>query len=220
MRNVTVKSSMWLLVGVSAVAWFGLAQVNGVDLSKVKDFFGLMPKVVSIDLAIVGIFIKWGWKLKIFRGWLVPFPDLNGSWVGHIYSDWKKPGTDEKIPPIPVMLTINQSFFHISCVMSTSEMESFSYSEGFMIDPDRQIKRLAYSYTSNPRTNLTNRSPAHDGTTVFKIVEKPKLKLVGRYWTERLSKGEMILSFHSKELLEELPDDFEEHPVTDDENKR
>lgn len=74
MRNVTVKSSMWLLVGVSAVAWFGLAQVNGVDLSKVKDFFGLMPKVVSIDLAIVGIFIKWGWKLKIFRGWLVPFP--------------------------------------------------------------------------------------------------------------------------------------------------
>jgi len=67
---------------------------------------------------------------------------------------------------------------------------------------------------------LTNRSPAHDGTTVFKIVEKPKLKLVGRYWTERLSKGEMILSFHSKELLEELPDDFEEHPVTEDENKR
>ncbi|MDM5139765.1 hypothetical protein OB959_08135 [Aeromonas bestiarum] len=190
------------------------------DLSKVKDFFGLVPTVVSIDLLVVTIFVKWGWKLNIFRGWLVPFPDLNGSWVGYIHSEWKNPETGEKTPPIPVMLTVNQSFFHISCMMNTGEMESSSYSEGFLIDPDRQIKRIAYSYTNHPRTSLSDRSIPHDGTAVFKIIENPKLKLVGRYWTERLTKGEIILSYYSKEQLEELPDHFEEHPVTEVENRR
>lgn len=220
MRNVTIKSSLYLLVGISAIVWVSLAYISGLDLSKIQDFFGLVPKVVSIDLLIIAVFIKWGWKLNIFRGWLVPFPNLNGSWLGFIYSDWKNPDTGEKPPPIPVMLTVNQSFFHISCIMCTGEMESSSYSEGFLIDPDRQIKNIAYSYTSKPRLSLSDRSIPHDGTAVFKIVEKPKLKLVGRYWTERLTKGEIILEYHSKELLEELPDDFGDHPVTEEENRR
>jgi len=220
MRNVTIKKSLYLLVGVSALAWFSLAYFTGLDLSKVKDFFGLVPKVVSIDLLIITVFVKWGWKLKVFKGWLVPFPNLTGSWLGYIHSDWKNPTTGEKPPPIPVLLTINQSFFHISCMMSTGEMESFSYSEGFQIDPERQVKNIAYSYTSKPRLSLSERSITHDGTAVFKIVEKPKLKLVGRYWTERLTKGEIVLNYHSKELLEELPDQLGKHPVTEDVNKR
>ncbi|MBZ7589039.1 MULTISPECIES: hypothetical protein [Enterobacteriaceae] len=220
MRNVTFKNSVYLLVGFSAIAWFSLAYANGLDLSKLEDFLGLVPKVVSIDLLLIAIFAKWGWKLQIFRGWLVPFPNLNGSWVGFIYSDWKNPKTGEKVSPIPVILTVNQSFFHISCMMRTSEMESSSYSEGFLIDPERQIKNIAYSYSSKPRLSLNERSIPHDGTAIFKIIENPKQKLVGRYWTERLTKGEIVLQFHSKELFDELPVDFDEHPVTEVENRR
>lgn len=220
MRNVTLKNSLYLLVGISAVAWFSLAYLNGLDLSKLIDFFGLVPKVVSIDLLVVAVFVKWGWKLRLFRGWLVPFPDLNGSWVGHIYSDWKNPETGEKPPPIPVMLTVKQSFFHISCMMRTSEMESSSYSEGFLIDSDRQKKNVAYSYSSKPRLSLNERSVPHDGTAVFNIIETPGRKLVGRYWTERLTRGEIVLKYHSEELLEELPKDLGEHPVTEIENRR
>lgn len=220
MRNVTLKNSIYLLVGVSAIAWFSLAYLNELDLSKVKDFFGLVPKVVSIDLLVIAVFVKWGWKLGIFRGWLVPFPNLNGTWVGFIHSDWKNPTTGENSPPIPVMLTINQSFFHISCLMRTSEMESSSYSEGFIIDSARQIKKIAYSYTSKPRLSLSERSIPHDGTAVFQIIEKPKLKLTGRYWTERLTKGEIIFEYHTAELLEELPESLGEHPVTEHENRR
>lgn len=220
MRNVTIKNSLYLLVGISAAAWFSLAYVNGLDLSEVRDFFGLIPKVVTIDLLAVALFVKWGWKLRMFRGWLVPFPNLNGSWVGYIYSDWENPETGQKSPPIPVMLTVNQSFFHISCLMRTSEMESSSYSEGFLIDPDRQVKNIAYCYASKPRLSLNERSVPHDGAAVFKIIEKPTRRLAGRYWTERLTKGEIVLEYHSKELLEELPEGLGEHPVTENENKR
>jgi hypothetical protein len=104
--------------------------------------------------------------------------------------------------------------------MRTSKMESSSYSECFLIDPDRQIKNIAYSYTSKPRLSLSDRSIPHYGTVVFKIVEKPSQKFVGRYSTERLTKGEIILEYHSKELFEELPKDLGEHQVTENENRR
>ena len=220
MRNVTLKNSLYMLVGTSAIAWFAIAYISELDLSKIIDFFGLIPKVVSFDLLIIAVFVKWGWKHKIFRGWLVPFPNLNGSWVGFIYSDWINPETGAKPTPIPVTLTVNQSFFHISTMMRTGEMESSSYSEGFLIDPDRQIKILSYIFTSKPRLSLNARSIPHDGAAVFQIIESPKKKLVGKYWTERLTKGEIVLQFHSSELLEELPADLGEHPVTENENRR
>jgi hypothetical protein len=220
MRNLTIKNSLYLLVGISAAAWFLLAYFNQLDLSKVNDFFGLIPKVVSIDLLVIAVFVKWGWKFKIFRGWLVPFPNINGTWVGFIYSDWKDPDTGKKPLPIPVMLTVNQSFSHISCVMHTSEMESSSYSEGFLIDTDRQVKKIAYSYASKPRLSLNERSIPHDGAVVFQIIESSKQKLIGRYWTERLTKGEIVLEHHSGELFEELPESMGDHPVTEHENRR
>lgn len=220
MKNTTIKNSIYILIIISSIAWFLLAYLNGLNLSKIKDFFSLIPKVVSIDLLIVAVFAKWCWRFKIFRGWLVQFPDLSGTWIGFIHSDWKNPSTGEKPPPIPVMLTVNQSFFHVSCVMRTSEMESCSYSEGFLIDTDRQIKNIAYSYASKPRISLRERSIPHDGTAVFQIIENPKLKLIGRYWTERLTKGEIILEYYSRELLEDLPQTIGEHPVTEQENRR
>jgi hypothetical protein len=220
MRNFALKSSVYFLVGISAAAWCSLAYLEGLDLSRLIDFFGLIPKVVTIDLLAVAVFVRWGWKLKIFRGWLVPFPDLNGSWVGFIYSDWENPTTKEKPDPIPVMLTVKQSFFHISCMARTDEMEGYSHSESFFIDPGRQIKNITYLYTSKPRISLSKRSIPHDGAAAFKIVEGQKQKLIGRYWTDILSKGEIILEYYSKEMLEELPEHLGEHPVTENENRR
>ncbi|EIN9983231.1 hypothetical protein R6233_001459 [Vibrio parahaemolyticus] len=220
MQNITIKSSVYLLVGISALAWLSFAYFGELDLSQIKDFLGLVPKVVTVDLLLIAIFVKWGWKLKCFRGWLVPFPNLNGTWTGEIHSLWEDPKTGQRPPPIPAMLTINQSFFHISCVMHTGEMRSYSYSEGFMIDPDRQIKQLAYSYASKPRLSVSKRSVPHDGTGVLQIIEKPNFKLVGRYWTERLTIGEIALEFFTKDILDEIPDSLGEHPVTEPENKR
>ena len=220
MKNFQVKSSIYLLVIASAIAWFALAWFSNLDLSVAKSFFTLIPKVVTIDLLLVMLFTKWGWKWKAFRGWLVPFPNLNGTWIGNIYSDWKNPETGEGVPPIPVMLMVNQSFFHINCKMMTGEMESFSTSGGFNIEPDRQIKQIAYIYTSKPRIALNQRSVPHDGSIVFDIIEKPSMKLKGRYWTERKTLGEIILTQYCSALLEDLPEDFGQHPVTEEENLR
>lgn len=220
MKNVRLKASIYAITIVSAIAWTSLAWISSVDLSAAREFFGLIPKVVTFDVLVVVVFTKWGWKHRCFRGWLVPFPNLHGTWMGSIYSDWINPETKEGVPPIPVMLTINQSFSHISCMMHTGEMKSHSVVEGFNIDLDRQIKQLAYIYTSTPRAVLNERSVPHDGSIVFDIVELPSRKLTGRYWTERRTKGEISLSFHNEGLLEELPASTPRHPVTESDKIR
>jgi hypothetical protein len=205
---------------MSAIAWIILSLITGTTLSNFLEFIKLVPNVVTIDSVAIFIFVKWLWKIKIFKKWLVPFPNLNGTWYGKIYSDWTNPETNQSIPPIPVMLTIKQSFFNISFLMQTSEMKSYSNIEGFSINADRQIKQITYTYTSKPRIVLNQRSLPHDGTIVFDIIEQPERKLKGRYWTERKTKGEIELNFYSKELCEDLIPEINKHPITEEINRR
>lgn len=220
MKYIQLKSSVSVLVITSAIAWLLLAWKSQSNMSVVSSFISRIPTVVTIDLVLILIFTKWGWKLKIFRGWLVPFPNLHGSWSGDIHSDWINQETEAKVPPIPVLLTINQSFFHINCKMMTGEMDSFSTAEGFNIEPEKQIKQLAYIYTSKPRISTNQRSRPHDGSIVFDIIEKPEQKLKGQYWTKQKRIGEIILKKHSSSILEDVPEDFDQHPVTEKENMR
>jgi len=214
MHHVNLRLSLWILLLLSAVFWFSFAYLAGIDLSKASKFFGLLPKVVTADLVVVALFAKWLWRWKLFRGWLVPFPDLNGTWLGEIRSDRVDEKTGKRLPAIPAMLTIRQTIFHVSCVMQTDEMRSDSYCEGFQIDKDRQVKRLAYSYVSAPRLSLQERSARHDGTAVFDVIESTEHKLKGRYWTERRTTGEMEFRLDSETIREELPHDFIPHPMT------
>jgi hypothetical protein len=220
MRNVNLRVSLWLIVALSGVAWFSFAYFGGVDLSKLPEFLGLLPKVVTVDLITIAVFVKWLWRCKWLRGWLVPFPDLNGTWLGEIRSDWVDERTGKKIPPIPAMLTVRQTFFHISCVMQTEEMRSDSYVEGFRIDDERQVRQLAYSYQSRPRLSVQQRSAPHDGTIVFEVIESGERKLRGRYWTERKTTGEIEFRFYSSAILEELPSGVGQHPMTRDTEDR
>lgn len=213
MRNLKLKSSIYLILSISAILWFSIATTSGLDLSKIYDFFKVLPKVASADLILIALFVKWGWKFTIFKGWLVPFPNLNGTWQGHIKTTWINPKTDESPPPTPAILTIKQSFSKISCVMRTAEMTSYSYSEDFKLEGDNQIRQLSYPYTSKPLTTVTDRSPLHEGSIVFDIVGDPVTKLKGQYWTARKTTGEVIMNFREKSLLDEYPDDLGIHPM-------
>ena len=198
------KNSIYFLVLISVLLIFIIIKIKDIDFNNISLVIEIISTVVAIDIFLIIIFTKWTWKYKIFQNWLVVFPDLNGSWKGFIYSNWINPDTNKKPDPIPVMLNIKQSFFNINCKMITEEMESYSYAEGFIIDSDKQIKNLAYSYTSNPKSSLRYRSTPHDGTAVLKIIKKPSLRLDGRYWTERGTTGEIKVEFYSKEIIDEL----------------
>jgi len=213
MKNLNLKPFLFILLIFSGLVWFAVGMASGLDMKNLVDFMRPIPKVVTADLLLVGIFMKWVWRWKWLQGWLIPFPDLNGTWQGHIQTNWKD--AQGKTPePIPLILTISQSFMRINCVMRTTEMESHSYVEGFCIDRERQIRQLCYSYTSKPKASLRDRSTPHDGTILFNIIGKPVHKLEGEYWTQRQTIGTITLTFLTKNLRDEFPSDSTMRPLS------
>jgi hypothetical protein len=208
MKNLNKTLFIWMLVGFSVIVWGFLALRASVTFSDGVKMLKLLPTVVTVDGIGLAIFVKWLWKWKYLQGWLVPFPNLNGTWQGTIRSTWIDPKTGASPGGIPVILCIRQTFVAISCVMRTEEMNSHSYCSDFVLDKESQIKKLAYSYKSSPRPTVVHRSPPHDGSVVFDVIGNPPQKLTGEYWTARKTTGEIMLTYRCGECLQEFPADL------------
>ena len=214
MRNLRIKpfalvTLMAFVLCVVVVSFVTGKQIIGIESAVVIGY-----KAIPLLVALAVFFGTHAWKWRIFRGWLVPFPDLNGTWQGVLTTTWERLDAPQPPPPIPAILTIKQSFTRISCVMRTAEMTSRSFLADFWLDGDEQIRMLGYNYRSDPSPLVGERSPPHSGTAIFEIVGKPVAKLNGRYWTTRGTAGEITLTLRERELVEEFPHDLPAHPVS------
>lgn len=208
MKNLNIKAFVYILVVGSVAIWAGLLYLLDLELSSTWDALKQLPTVISIDLGLGLLFVKWGWKYRIFQGWLILFPVIEGTWQGNLQTTWKDPETGNTPGPIPIILVIKQSFLETTAVMHSQEMTSRSYATDLLIDGDRALRRLVYTYTSTPHATVRYRSTPHDGTTVLDIVDNPNRMLRGTYWTDRKTTGNISLTFRSHELLEQFPDDL------------
>ncbi len=214
MRNLHPKRFAFVLFGVFALSFVVVAMWSGKTIDDLWSALAIAYKTVPVMLGAVAIFVTQAWRWRIFRGWLVPFPDLNGTWQGTIQTTWSDPQTGAIPGPIPTVLTIKQSFIRLSCVMRTAEMTSRSCFADFWLDGDEQIKMLGYSYHSTPIPAVVDRSAPHDGTVVLEIIGNPAKKLKGQYWTSRKTTGEVRMEFKKEELSEEFPGRLGLHPVS------
>jgi hypothetical protein len=214
MKNLHSKRFALAIFALFSACFCWVAYRNGKNVSDLWTALSIAYKTIPLVLLVIGVFVSHAWRWKMFRGWLVPFPDLNGTWQGSIQTTWKNPDTGEIPGPIPVILTIKQSFIRISCVMRTAEMTSRSYLADFWLDGDEQVRMLGYSYHSKPLPTVVDRSQPHDGTIIFELIGDPVTKLKGTYWTERKTTGEVTLSFRGSTRLDEFPSDLGKHPVS------
>lgn len=214
MKNLHTKRFALVIFVVFAICFSWEAYRNGNNIGELWSALDIAYKTIPLVLFVIGIFVTYAWRWRIFRKWLVPFPDLNGTWQGTIQTTWKNPETGMIPSAIPVILTIKQSFIRISCVMRTAEMTSRSFLADFWLDGDEQIQMLGYSYHSKPLPSVQDRSQPHDGTIVFELVGEPIQKLKGNYWSSRKTTGEIVLTFREKNRLDEFPSDLGKHPVS------
>lgn len=215
MQNIKTNAALWVLLAVSFLLFFLIYRIQGSPVLNLKTIFRILPTVVALDLILYAIFARFLWKWLIFKNWLVPFPNLNGTWRGHIRTTWIDPKTGERPEPIPAILTIKQSFLRVSCVMRTEEMTSRSLVSNFVIDKQNQLERLIYTYDSNPIETVKERSPQHCGTMSFDVPKEPKKNpLAGGYWTGRKTTGTIEMYFWKKKLMDSYPVEMEAHPVS------
>jgi len=214
MKNLHGKRFALTIFAVFIICFCWVAYRSGKNVNDLWSIVVISYKTIPLVLLAVGVFVSYAWRWKVFAGWLVPFPDLNGTWQGSIETTWKNPETGEVPGPIPVIVTIKQNFIRVSCVMHTAEMTSRSCLADFWLDDDNQVRKLGYSYYSEPLPSVADRSPQHRGTIIFEIIGKPVEKLKGAYWTSRKTTGEVTLTFREKKRLDEFPSDLGKHPVS------
>lgn len=180
MKNIKSSVAFYILVGLvilTCIIKFSVTSPEERNITFIIDCFSTSVTVCSVFSVL---FCSYLWKCKIFKGWFVQIPNLNGLWEGALTSTWE--GTQI----INVNLKIKQSLFKISCVMSSGESKSESISCNYIIDGDNQKNKLAYIYLNTPDLIFREESPIHHGSVVLDIEGN---SLTGNYWTDRKTTG-------------------------------
>ncbi len=194
--------SIWVQIITFAILWIIVLKLSGTSFSSYLDSLKKIPDVVFYYIILFEIFRRWIWRWKIFRKWLVVFPDLQGTWKGTLQTTWVNPKTGKVPGPIPLTIVIRQSFDDISCVMYTSESSSTSIMSLLDETGNNEVWSLSYLYTNKPNVSVRERSIVHDGTAVLRFVNKPEKILTGEYWTNRFTTGDIMIKFISSDLEE------------------
>jgi hypothetical protein len=202
MHNVKKEAFLWVQFVTLLIIWAAMLYVTGTALAINWEAVKILPHVVTVYVALSFVFTQWLWRLPVFRGWLVPFPDLQGTWVGDLKSTWKNPETGQQIPSLRMIVVVRQSFSSVSCTLFTKESESYSTAAQITRDEETGSLMLDYTYTNRSKATLRLKSPIHDGAARLKIVTLPERALEGEYWTSRCTTGDMSLRFLSRNLLD------------------
>ncbi len=194
MSTLNREGLIWTIVaGIAATATLVYSLERPERLSVVT-VFQLAETVVTVDAALIAIFVNYAWRWPIFARWLVCVPALRKTWEGTvtpIHCD----GISAAAEPISAALEIRQTLFHVACIMRTQETTSRSFAAAIFVDPESGERRLSYSYSADSNLRTREHNPRHDGTAVMTIGSGSSPTLQGSYWTDRLTRGE--LEFHS-----------------------
>jgi SMODS-associating 2TM, beta-strand rich effector domain len=215
MKNIREEIFRWIQFGTSIAVWLGLVAASQHSLVIGWEAIKELPHAIVIYGILYLLFAKWGWRLRVFHPWLVPHPDLSGTWEGEVRSTWTNPATGSGIAPIPSRLIIKQTFSSISCVLVTGESQSYSLTAQINEDDDSGVLQLSYAYTNRPRARVRFRSEIHDGAAILTVREDDGMVLDGEYWTSRKTTGEMTFKRVSKTTSVPLMKEDETHPVTE-----
>lgn len=173
---------------LAAGIWGTMLIVDGVAVS--GTWFHPFSTVVGVLLLLLVAFDLWAWRLRFLQGWFVPRPDVRGTWRVELRSDWKGPTTNEVVAPIAAYLVVRQTFSTLSLRMLTSESSSELVAAEISKATDGTY-RLAGVYRNEPRLSVRDRSPIHYGAIVLDVQGEPVKDLVGYYWTDRSTRGEL-----------------------------
>lgn len=206
-KNIKHEISVWVQLITFILLWVGILFVSKTGFVINWESLKKLPEVVTAYLVLHVVFTRWAWRWRVFQGWLVPYPDLQGTWQGELQTTWRDPSSGQIPGPIAVTICIRQTFSSLSVVMFTAESMSYSTAASLSEADDSSLKRLSYTYTNTPRVGVRDRSIVHDGAAVLRIINRPERVLEGEYWTNRKSTGDLRLHYKSAELAQA----FEHH---------
>lgn len=142
---------------------------------------------VTLAATVTGVlwivYFRWCWKWWPFS-YLFMRPRIDGTWVGHLESDWVKDGTSPT-SLIPITFVINQTFFGPVVRSFTEAREGISDVASLVVKPEAEIVYLSYIY--GLRQEFVAGTGEQQGAGELRL--KNSGELTGQYWTNTKTSG-------------------------------
>ncbi|WP_185906459.1 hypothetical protein [Marinobacter salarius] len=186
-----------IIVGLVVATWAIYLLLQGYTLT--WSYLGPFSVAVAVLTATAFVFKHWGWHWPIVH-LLTQTPNLTGTWVGKLKSDYIHDGETEPRGPIDAVLIVTQTVDEINVRQYTKESSSTTVAASVTAEPgDKFI--LATVFLNEPEIELQQtRSRMHYGATRLGIEGPPRSpeKLVGNYWTARKTSGSLEFKLVSR----------------------
>jgi hypothetical protein len=152
-----------------------------------------LSTVITIVLYVVMAFDLWLWKIPFLHSWFVKRPVIDGTWKVEIRSNWKDQATGAGIAPVEGYMVIRQTFSALSLRLLTEESSSELVGTEIVCSADG-LYCVSGVYRNEPRFQVRETSAIHYGAVWLRIIEEPLKQVIGHYWTDRGTAGEMELN--------------------------
>lgn len=197
-RRLTVQVVAGVVIIVFVVGtWLKSRQI---DLGWLK-YFSAAVFVASLVLASYDVLI---WRISFVQR-IPGIPRcVRGTWKGTLTSFWVDPTTGTRPAPKTAYLVVRQTASVVSVRFFTEESRSVS-SFGRVQELDGSVA-LIYMYLNQPEMHVEYRSRMHHGSSILDISGVPAIRLRGRYWTDRDTKGEVDFISRSPKLADDFLD--------------
>lgn len=146
---------------------------------------GFLPVII---VAAFWLFDHWLWREGPFPN-LTHTPDLRGTWKGTLTSI-RDDGTGQVVEhdPIPIFLTIDQTYLSLDIALMSAESSSRSFATTLQRN-NGDSHTVYYHYTNNPKLTFRPRSPIHAGGSRLEVAGLNPTGVSGEYWTDRQTMG-------------------------------
>jgi hypothetical protein len=196
-----MKSERYIkaIIYVAVLAWTVVLYINHQAIH--SSWLRPLSTVITIVMYTVMAFDLWLWKIPLLHGWFVKRPVIDGTWKVEIRSNWKDPASGTGIPPVEGYMVVRQTLSTVTMRLLTAESSSELVGTEIVCSSDG-LYCVSGVYRSEPRFEVRDKSPIHYGAVWLKVIDEATKKVIGHYWTDRETGGEMELSNRQKKKFQ------------------
>lgn len=142
------------------------------------EFLDSLTYSTAITSGIVILYVTFLWRINP----LEKVPKLRKEYKGKLISNYDDIERD-------IQISVKQNLFETKINFKSEESSSKSITANFY--DEYWTKILSFGYINNPKAIHKDRSPMHYGMCILEIKDKNNLE--GQYFTDRCTRGDIIL---------------------------
>lgn len=204
----SVHIRVFLIIAVASTAVVAFCQSMGTV--SVRDFFQPFSIVLWSLIGLLVFHNRRSWRWRWLHGWFVKRPDLRGTWLVKLQSDWINPKTGKGVPLIIGYMAVTQTLSTLQMRQMTKESESGLIAHEISELEGENRYQIVGVYNNEPGLPVQKKNPSPIHYGALRLYShgpgnRPET-LTGEYWTGRNTTGTMVLSDRHPEVFTRFDD--------------